>query len=106
MFQFVEGVKHIARLDAYQYCISQNVDLFYQFREATTINSLYANLALLLENAPKRVEKNIPFDHTMEQIKHFLEHFIDAVQTGKLDKRLLIEIIGRKKTDAILQKKY
>jgi hypothetical protein len=42
MFQFVESVKHIARLEAYQFCITQNVDLFYQFKEAVTINSLYS----------------------------------------------------------------
>jgi hypothetical protein len=42
----------------------------------------------------------------MTSIKRFLEHFIDSLQTGKLDKRLLVEIIGQEKTDAILQKKY
>lgn len=106
MFQFVEGVKHIARLEVYQYCITQNVDLFYQFKEAITINSLYANLNRLLEIAPLRVEKNIPFDQTMTSIRHFLGHFVDSVQTGKLDKRLLTEITGREKVNALLQKKY
>lgn len=106
MYQFVEGIKHIARLEAYQYYITHDMDLFYQFREVATINTLYAELRLLLENAQIRVEKKIPFDRTMEHIQGLLRRYIESIKTGKLDKSLLMEIIGREEINSFMEKEY
>lgn len=106
LHKFVFNAKYSTHLEAYQYYLSHDLDLYYQLAEAMTLNWLYAIVNRLLDNVRARFESKDDPVIVLNEIKTYLGAYKDAIDTGKLNKQLLIKIIGKDKYKFIQEKEY
>ena len=106
LHKFVFNAKYATHLDAYQYYTSHDIDLFYQLVEATDFNWLYALLNRLLDNLGARFESKDDPIIVFNEIKNYLRSYKDAIDTGRLDKKLLVSIVGKETIKSIQEKEY
>ena len=104
--KFVFNAKYATHVEAHKYYLTHDLDLYYQLGEVATINWLYALLNRLLDNLTSRYEsKEIP-TIVLNEIKNYIGAYRDAIDTGKLNKQLLINIIGNDNYKFIQEKEY
>lgn len=104
---FERVVKYATHIEAYQYYLSHDVDLFYQLSEAVELSLLFSILVRLLTTVPaiyaaKEADANLAID----EIKIFLRRYKRALETKEFDEEFLSKLVGRDKIQSIREKDY
>ena len=107
----IDTAAKLIRTECYRYVISQETYLFYQIKEAATINIIYSLLEMIFILANSKIDKddfkslvtffrkaNIKVD-----VKTFLNAIKNSLDNKTLDKKLMKKIIGKNVYNAIFE---
>src|SRR6185295_17678593 len=93
----------LARTECYKYVLSQETHLFYQLKEAATINIIYSVQEMIFSIANYEATKK-DFESLVKTlrklgvetyVKLFLQAVKEGLDTTTLDKKLMMKIIGK-----------
>jgi hypothetical protein len=99
----LKTASQLIRTECYRYVISQETYLFYQIKEAATINILYSLLDMIFilfnsETDKGDYESMLTFFRKVnirEDIRSYLDSVKNSLDHKVLDKKLMIKIIGK-----------